>query len=306
VATANAVEYCGARPVFCDSRRNDYNLDPERLEETLALLERKGIQPKVVIIAHLFGLMGDMKALERLSERYGFKVVEDAACAAGAAAFGRSAGAWGAVGCFSFHPRKIITTGEGGMCVTNEPSVAQQIASLRNHGASPSAAQLAGGGPFLMADFNVLGYNYRMSDLQGAVGLCQLQRLEDMIAERGIMAEFYDLALAELDWFTRPKISKGYDHSWQAYVGLVRLGPGRPSRDEIMARLHLSGIGSRAGTHAIHELGYYSNRYSLKAEDFPVASALYAQSLSLPLHNKMTRSDQERVVETLMTVGKSQ
>lgn len=303
VATANAVEYCGARPVFSDSRLSDYNLDPERLEETLARLKGEGVRPKAVIVAHMFGLMGDMKALDRLAGIYGFRVVEDAACAAGAALDGRPAGSWGAVGCFSFHPRKILTTGEGGMCVTSDPEAAELMAALRNHGASLSAAQRAGGGPFLMADFNVLGYNYRMCDLQGAVGLCQLRRLDEMIAARREMAAFYDRALAGLDWFARPQTPAGYDHSWQAYVGLVRPGPGRPARDEIMARLHAAGIGSRAGTHAIHELGYYRDKYNLRSGDFPGAAALYARSLSLPLHNKMTRADQERVVATLTTAG---
>ena len=302
-ATANAVEYCGARPVFCDSRTEDYNLDPERLEETLDRLAREGIRAKAVIMAHMFGLMGDLRALDALADRWGFKVVEDAACAAGAALAGRPAGSWGAVGCFSFHPRKILTTGEGGMCLTDDDEAAELMASLRNHGASSSAAQRAGGGPFLMADFEVLGYNYRMCDLQGAVGECQLRRLDRMIAERRAMAAFYDRALAGLDWFVRPRVPAGYDHSWQAYVGLVQTGPGGLSRDEIMARLHAAGIGSRAGTHAIHELGYYRDKYGLRTGDFPVAAALHALTLSLPLHNKMTRADQERVVTTLIKIG---
>lgn len=300
VATANAVEYCGARPVFCDSRREDYNLDPDRLAEVLDRLDREGVRPKAVIIAHMFGLMGDMKAVEMLAGRYGFKVVEDAACAAGAASFGRPAGSWGAVGCFSFHPRKIITTGEGGLCLTDDDQAAALMACLRNHGASPSAAQAAGGGPFLMADFNVLGYNYRMSDLQGAVGLAQLARLDRMIAERREMAAFYHRALADLDWFVRPEVPDGYEHSWQAYVGLVESGR---ERDEIMRRLHEAGIGSRAGTHAVHQLGYYRDKYGLATGDLPVAAALYARTLSLPLHNKMTEDDLRRVAETLKKAG---
>ena len=302
IATANAVEYCGARPVFCDSRPADYNLDPDRLEEILDRLKGEGTRPKAVIMAHLFGLMGDLKTLAVLADRYGLRVVEDAACAAGAALDGRPAGSWGAVGCFSFHPRKTITTGEGGMCVTDDEQTAELLASLRNHGASPSAAQRAGGGPYLMADFDRLGFNYRMTDLQGALGRTQLARLDGLIAQRRRLAALYDEALGEIDWLARPSVPAGYQHSWQAYVCLTAPGL-KLSRDEIMRRLHEAGIGSRAGTHAAHELGYYREKYGLRTGDLPVAAALQARTLSLPLHNKMTDGDLERVVETLKKIG---
>ena len=299
VATANAVEYCGARPVFCDCRRDTYNLDLADLERILVALKRDGLGPRAVVAVHLFGLMAEMPALMELAEYWGFALVEDAACAAGAAAHGRPAGSWGRVGCFSFHPRKTITTGEGGMCITNEAEIAEAITSLRNHGASHSAAQAAGGGPFLMADFNILGFNYRLSDLQGALGSAQLARLDGFIEGRRRLAALYAERLEALDWLIPPICPPDYDHSWQAYVTLVDRTRQKMPRNEIMRRLHEAGIGTRAGTHAIHELGYYQQRYGLKPEDCPGAGELCAQTLSLPLHNKMTENDVDRVAVAL-------
>jgi len=304
VATANAVEYCGARPVFCDCRRDTYNLDLADLEPVLASLKRNGLRPKAVVAVHLFGLMAEMPALAELAEHWGFSIIEDAACAAGAALNGRPAGSWGRVGCFSFHPRKIITTGEGGLCATNEAALTEAIARLRNHGASPSDAQAAApDSPFLMADFNVLGFNYRLSDLQGALGLAQLARLDWLIAGRRRLAALYGERLAALDWLSLPVCPPGYDHSYQAYVTLVDRNRQELPRDEIMRRLHLAGIGSRAGTHAIHELGYYRDRYGLETDDCPGASELYAQTLSLPMHNKMTVNDIDRVASALEKIS---
>ena len=303
VATANAVEYCGARPVFCDCRRDTYNLDLKHLEKILADFKRLGQRPKAVVAVHIFGLMAEMADLTDLIEPYGLAVVEDAACAVGAALAGRSAGSWGRVGCFSFHPRKIITTGEGGLCATNEPETAEAIARLRNHGASPSAAQAAGGGPFLMADYNVLGFNYRLSDLQGAIGLAQLSRLETFVRERRRLAALYDERLARLNWLNPPVCPPGFDHSYQAYVTLVDKSRQKLPRDEIMRRLHEAGIGARAGTQAVHELGYYRARYGLKPSDCPGASELQAQTLALPLHNKMNENDVDRVAATLEKIS---
>jgi dTDP-4-amino-4,6-dideoxygalactose transaminase len=303
VATANAVEYCGARPVFCDCRRDTYNLDPAGLERVLAALKRDGLKPKAVVAVHLFGLMAEMPALAELAEYWEFALIEDAACAAGAALAGRPAGSWGRVGCFSFHPRKTITTGEGGMCVTGEAEIAADIARRRNHGASPSAAQAAEGLPFLMADYDVLGFNYRLTDLQGALGLAQLARLDGFIEGRRRLAALYGRRLAALDWLIPPACPPGCGHSWQAYVTLVDRARQKTPRDEILRRLHEAGIGARAGTQAVHELGYYRRRYGLTPEDCPVADELYAQTLALPLHNKMGDDDVERVAEALKKIA---
>jgi Predicted pyridoxal phosphate-dependent enzyme apparently involved in regulation of cell wall biogenesis len=300
VATANVVEYCGARPYFCDSCRDTYNLDLSRLEQLLDDLQKRGVRPKAVIAVHLFGLMTDMAALNEMADRYSFRIVEDAACAAGADQMGRPAGGWGEVGCFSFHPRKIITTGEGGMCTTNNDLIAAHIGQLRSHGASLSEEQRhSSDSPFLMPDFNEVGYNYRMSDLLGAVGLVQLTRLDNLIAQRRKLAAFYDEHLKDLNWLITPNVPADFAHSFQAYVCLVDRDRQSLPRNEIMGRLQKAGIASRAGTHAIHELGFYRDKYRLAPSDLPVASELYSQTITLPLHNKMTEDDCWRVVSVL-------
>ena len=161
IATANSVEYCGGVPVFCDSCLDTYNLDPTQLEKTILRLSAQGIHPKAIIAVHLFGLIADMGAILSIAKRYNMYVIEDAACAAGASYQGSPAGSLGHIGCFSFHPRKIITTGEGGMCTTNSGEYAEKLACLRSHGASLSEEQRhSSNRPYLMPDFKELGFNY--------------------------------------------------------------------------------------------------------------------------------------------------
>lgn len=299
IATANSAIYCGARPIFCDNRLDTYNLDPVALEQLLGDLKKQGITPKAVVSVHLFGLGAEMDIINKLAERYGFKVVEDAACAAGAEANGLPLGGQSEVSCFSFHPRKTITTGEGGMCLTNDQQIAESIRRARNNGASLSLQQqLHSNSPFLMADYNELGFNFRMSDLAGALGLAQLNRLDDLIDERRQLAALYDVALKDLDWLTPPKVPAGYKHSYQAYVCLLNSGSAN-DRDRLLAELHEAGIGSRAGTQAVHELGYYRKMYGLRPEDFPIASLLAARSFSLPLHNRLSPDQLKRAVEAV-------
>lgn len=300
IATVNVVEYCGATPIFCDSDLATYNIDVEQLAALLEKLSREGKRIKAVIPVHLFGLTADMDPILELSERYGFSVVEDAACAAGAMYGDRYAGSLGDIGCFSFHPRKIITTGEGGMCTTNAPGLAERLSCLRSHGATLSEEQRhSSNRPYLMADFNVLGFNYRMSDLQGAVGSVQIDKLDGFIEERRKWAAYYDEKLKPLDWLIPPTEPDKCRHSYQAYVCRMNPGKIRLNRNEVMQKMQEAGIGTRAGTHAVHELGYYKGKYGLRREDYPVAAELYANTISLPLHNKMIKEDYDYVIEVL-------
>lgn len=303
IATANAVEYCGAVPIFCDNDIITYNIDVDKLEKLLETLYREGKTVQALLPVHLFGLTADMDRITVLAKKYGFYIVEDAACAAGALYHGRPAGSLGDVGCFSFHPRKIITTGEGGMCTTNNPEFAEKISRLRSHGASLSEEQRhSSDSPYLMPDFNDLGYNYRMSDLQGAVGSIQIGRLDGFINERRQWAHFYDVELEALNWLITPTEPDGCRHSYQAYVCRINSQKISLTRNQIMQKMHEAGIGTRAGTHAVHELGYYKNKYRLKTEDYPVAAELYANTVSLPLHNRMNELDYKRVVDVLKNI----
>lgn len=296
VATANVVVYCGATPVFADVDRRTNNIDPA------GIASRITPRTKAVIAVHLFGLCADMDALRAVIPSH-VPIIEDAACAAGASYKGRSAGSLGLAAAFSFHPRKSITTGEGGMVTTNDEKLASMADMLRNHGASISEEQRhKGPRPYLLPEFNLLGFNYRMTDLQGAVGLVQLSKLDQFIEERAQWAAFYTESLADIDWLLPPQTQKDCRHAWQAYVLYVNPEKAPLLRNEIMEYLQSKGISTRPGTHAVHMLGFYAQRFSLKPEDFPAARDCNDQTMAIPLHNRMAKEDFEYVVDALHSI----
>jgi len=292
VATANVVLYCGGTPVLVDVDPVTYNLDPSKLAAAITP------QTKAIIAVHLFGRCADMEAIAQAAP--GIPVIEDAACAAGAAYHGRPAGTLGLAGAFSFHPRKSITTGEGGMLTTNDDALAETMDMLRNHGASVSEEQRHHGPrPYLLADFNLMGFNYRMTDLQGAVGVVQLAKLDAFIAERQQWADYYAQELAQVEWLRTPEVPTGYTHAWQAYVCVVDESRAPMPRNAIMERLQELGVSTRPGTHAVHMLGYYRERFGYQPDDFPGARDCDRYTMALPLHNRMTAEDYAYVVKTL-------
>lgn len=296
VATANVVLYTGATPVFADVDPDTYNIDP--LDATKRVTSRT----KAVIAVHLFGLCADIDALRQSMPDH-IHIIEDAACAAGAAYKGRPAGTLGRAAAFSFHPRKTITTGEGGMVTTNDDRLAESINKLRNHGASLSEEQRhAGPKPYLLPEFNLLGYNYRMTDLQGAVGLVQLNKLEGFIAERSKQAEYYTRQLADISWIKTPEPPQYAAHSWQAYVTYVDPERSPFSRNTVMEKLQQAGISTRPGTHAVHTLGYYQDSFGFKAEDYPISSACQDNTMAIPLHNRMRPEEYEYVVKIIKEI----
>lgn len=298
VATANAVLYCGGTPVFVDINRGTFNLDPKQIADRITPKTR------AVLVVHLFGLCVDMDAIRAIVPCH-IPIVEDAACAAGAAYKGKSAGALGEVGVFSFHPRKAITTGEGGMITTNNDALADACNQMRNHGASLSEEQRhQGPRPYLLPDFNVLGYNYRMTDIQGAIGLVQMGKLNRFIEERQRWSQFYTERLRHLDWLRTPESPQEMLHVWQSYVCFVDPTCAPLPRNEIMDALQKKGISTRPGTHAVHKLNYYLGRFGLRPEDFPEACLCERQTLSLPLHNQMILEDYEYVVESLQEISR--
>lgn len=293
VATANVVVYCGATPVFADVDRVTFNLDPKDLARRVTK------KTKAVIPVHLFGLCADIDAV-RAALRPDIKIVEDAACAAGAAWKGRSAGALGDLGVFSFHPRKSITTGEGGMVTTNDDKLAERVKMLRNHGASVSEEERhRGPRPYLLPDFDLLGFNYRMTDLQGAVGLVQLGKLDKFVDERARMAARYRHELTDLRWLRLPEEPANGRHAWQAFVTYVDPKTAPRPRNEMMESLQQRGISTRPGTHAVHMLGYYRKQYGLQPDSFPGARDCDRHSMAIPLHNRMCDDDFAYVVQAL-------
>jgi dTDP-4-amino-4,6-dideoxygalactose transaminase len=297
VATPNVVLYCGATPVFADVRRDTFNLDPDQVAARITPRTR------AIIPVHLFGLCADMDAIAAAAP--GIPLLEDAACAAGSGYHGRPAGSLGTAAAFSFHPRKSITTGEGGMVTTNDDALAEQVNMLRNHGASISEEQRHHGPrPYLLAEFNMLGYNYRMTDLQGAVGCVQLRKLDAFIAERLRWADYYTRELAGIDWLRTPVVPAGYEHGWQSYVCYVDESKTALSRNQIMEQLQALGISTRPGTHATHMLGLYRERFGLNPDDFPAARDCDRCTMAIPLHNRMSADDYAYVVEALRGIGR--
>lgn len=302
VATANVVEYMGARPIFCDIDLSTYNLDPARAESLIT--ERTvGIIP-----VHLFGLCADMARISAIAARHGLWVIEDAACAFGAWLDGKHAGTMGDFGCFSFHPRKSITTGEGGMITSDRPDYADLCRTLRDHGASRSDfSRHHESGSFLLSDYDHLGYNYRMTDLQAALGCAQMDRADWILQRRRELAMRYDGLLRDLPWLAPPVVAGNRVHGYQAYVTLFQ--PDEPSpentpllhqrRNRLMGKLEAKGVATRQGTHAPVTLGYYARKYRLRGEDFPKAVVADRLTLALPLFPQMTNEEQDFVVDSL-------
>lgn len=298
VATANAALYCGAVPVLADVDPVTFNIDPASVKAKLSA------RTKAVVPVHLFGLCADMDGLRAVLPPE-VRILEDAACAAGAAYRGTPAGALGDAAAFSFHPRKSITTGEGGMLTTIHDDVAARVQILRNHGASLSEEQRHHGPqPWLLPAFDELGYNYRMTDLQGAVGLVQLGKLDGYIDERDRRARWYREALADISWLRTPAVPNHARHAWQAYVTVVDPARAPMPRNDIMAKLYAAGVATRPGTHAVHMLGYYAERYGYRPEDYPGALACETQTMAIPLHNRMTDADYAHVVDCLVAIDR--
>lgn len=298
VATANAVLYCGGTPVLCDVNPITYNIDVTSMKSKVTSRTR------AVIAVHLFGLCADIDGI-RAELPSDVKVVEDGACAAGASYKGRPAGGLGDVACFSFHPRKSITTGEGGMVTTVDSELAAKANVLRNHGASISEEQRHHGPqPYLLAAFDELGFNYRMTDVQAAIGLVQLGKLDRFVDERDARAHYYREALAEIDWLRHPQGPNYGRHAWQAYVTFVDPARAPLPRNEIMARLHQMGVATRPGTHAIHMLGYYQKRFGCGVDDLPGARECERNTMAVPLHNRMNDDDYAYVVNCIKEIAR--
>lgn len=292
VSTANVVLYCGAKVVFVDIDPFTFNIDAEDLSKRITS------KTKAIIPVHLFGLCADMDKIKEIAGN--IPLIEDGACAAGASYKGTPAGGLGTIGCFSFHPRKSVTTGEGGMITTNDDKLAEIMGMLRNHGASISEEQRhQGAKPYMLPDFNALGYNYRMTDLQGAVGVVQIKKLDQFINEREKWANFYTKELNSIPWLRTPKHGADYKHGWQSFVTFVDESKSPASRNEIMELLQQQGISTRPGTHAVHMLNFYKEKFNIQPSDYPGAQAANDYSMSIPLHNRMVAEDFDYVVSVI-------
>jgi perosamine synthetase len=312
VATANVIEQIGAIPIFCDISLDTFNLCTNNLKQILNITPNNQI--KAIIAVSLFGLSADMIKINTIAAAHHLVVIEDAACAFDTWLNNKHSGTFGKLGCFSFHPRKAITTGEGGMIITQDLALAEQLKTLRNHGASTSdLTRHTSKTGSLLPPFEQAGFNYRMTDFQGALGLSQLNNATNIMNKRRYWANRYLQALSKQKSLILPSTPIGYRHAYQSFVCLYQgdntgdiknldtdtIHQLNKKRNQIMIALNTSGIQTRQGTHAVHCLDYYQQRYQLKAMDFKQSYIAESLSISLPLFPDMTEKEFDIVVKNI-------
>ena len=293
VASANAALFCGAGVDFVDIDPRTYNISVDALAAKLEQAERDGRLPKIVMPVHLTGQSAEMRPIAELARRYGFRVIEDASHAVGASYGNGPVGdcRHSDIAVFSFHPVKIITTGEGGMAMTNDPELAHRMALLRSHGVTRDPARLRSmpeGGWYY--EQLALGFNYRMTDIQAALGFSQLQRLDDLVARRRALAARYDQAFAGLP-LTRPWQHPDTNSSWHLYV--IRVDAALHA--QAFARLRDEGIGVNLHYIPVPRQPYYRD-LGFDPAQWPEAEAYYAEAITLPLYPAMTDEQQDQVI----------
>ena len=280
-ATANVVIQQGARPVLVDVCTDTYNMDVADLEKRITS------QTRAIIPVHAFGLSADMDPIMEVAKRYNLAVIEDAACALGAFYRNQPCGTIGTLGCFSFHPRKSITTGEGGMIVTNDPVLAQRIQILRSHGGVRGE---------LYYQFEEAGFNYRMSDVQAAMGIAQLRKFEWIMKRKRELAAQFSTMLSGVKGIAVPTEPLGTFHTYQSYVVLLDEGF---DRDLVIKAIREREIETTLGTYALHEQPFFQKKYGYRSGDLPNSSRIFRNSLTLPLYPQMTLADLESIVVAL-------
>jgi perosamine synthetase len=292
IATANCIKYCGASPVFVDIDPNTYNIDPSLVAEAITPRTR------AIIAVHQMGMPCDLAALTALANRHRIVLIEDAACAAGSEI--RTNGSWeqigrphGLIACFSFHPRKVITTGEGGMLTTADADLDRKFRLLRQHGMSVPDTVRHGSSQVIFEDYLMVGFNYRMTDLQAAVGRRQLKRLPELIARRRAVASRYTELLGNIEGLRLPLEPDWARSNWQSYC--VRL-PGRVNQRTVMQKMLDQGIATRRGIMCSHREAPYAGD---TRRDLQQSELAQDHSILLPIYAQMNEEDQERVASAL-------
>jgi dTDP-4-amino-4,6-dideoxygalactose transaminase len=268
-ATGHSVLYCCAKPVFCDIDIKTYNIDPEKIKNKITK------KTKAIIPVHTFGQTAEMDKILEIAKKNNLFVIEDAACALGAKYKGKYAGTFGDIGCFSFHARKGITTGEGGMVVTNNKKIAEKIRYLSVFGMK-TAWDREHYKSFMIPQFFDIGYNYKMSDITAAIGVAQVKKIERIIHKKQELAKYWDELLDKMDLIIKPHVSKGYFHVYQSYVALIDK---KVNRNKVIEKLASKGIQAQIGTYASHIQPVY------KSQDLcPVSRDIYDRALALPIY----------------------
>lgn len=284
VATANVVELVGATPVFVDIELESFNIDSKKIEQAITA------KTKAIIPVHEFGLACNLDQIIALAKQHKLTIIEDAACALGATSGGHFAGTRGDLGSFSFHPRKAITSGEGGLLVTNDDEKANRLRILRNHGIDYKSGKM---------DFVAAGFNYRMTDIQAALVLSQFQRFNSIIDYKQELAEIYKKELAQTSYII-PTVPANHVHTWQSFHILV---PERINRDVFIEKMKSAGVGVNLGAQCIPNETFYQEKYRLNCSVlFPNALTANQKGLVLPLYEKLEKSDILHVCTILKTL----
>ncbi|MCL4469624.1 MAG: UDP-4-amino-4,6-dideoxy-N-acetyl-beta-L-altrosamine transaminase [Sulfuricella sp.] len=303
VASANCGLYCGANPDFVDIDPRTYNLSADTLEEKLASAEKQGGLPQIVIPVHFAGQSCEMERIAALGKRYGFTVIEDASHAIGGRYRDTRVGscAFSAMTVFSFHPVKIITTGEGGMVLTNRQDLYEKLVRLRSHGITRDPRFMEGepDGPWYYQQIE-LGFNYRITDIQAGLGSSQMRRLDEFVARRHSLAERYDTLLRE-QALTLPWQHPDAYSAFHLYVIRLHLDAIGKTHRQVFEGLRQEGIGVNLHYIPVHTQPYY-RRLGFKPGDFPQAEQYYREAISLPLYPSLSDSEQDRVVQALKRV----
>jgi len=287
VASANCILFERARPIFVDIDPKTYNINVGEIEHVLKQYNRRSPNVRAILPVHVFGYPCDMKEILRIAEVYNIEVIEDACEAIGAEYEGRKVGTFGKVGVFAFYPNKQITTGEGGMVVTNSRRVAGLCKSLRNQGRNENGGWLA---------HERLGYNYRLSDIHCALGLAQLKRVDEILERRRRVAAIYNMKLKDIEEIQIPHEDAPGSRSWFVYVIQLRHGYSRRDRDKILGGLRSAGISCNNYFTPIHLQPFYKKLFGYKRGDFPITEHVSERTIALPFFNRLTEKQIDYVV----------
>uniref|UniRef100_A0A7C2K1P9 DegT/DnrJ/EryC1/StrS family aminotransferase n=1 Tax=candidate division WOR-3 bacterium TaxID=2052148 RepID=A0A7C2K1P9_UNCW3 len=287
-ATGHSVLYCRAKPVFCDVDLKTYNIDPGLIEEKIT------DKTKAIIPVHTFGQPAEMDEILKIARRHDLKVIEDAACAFGAKYKNKYAGTIGDIGCFSFHARKGITTGEGGVIVTNIKDIADKVRSLSMFGMTTSSSGIEKSDKFIIPEFTELGYNYKMSDITAAIGIAQLRKIDKIIERRRELAKYWDEKLQEIELIQPPYVSKNVKHIYQSYVALVDKSV---NRNKLILILLKKGIQTHIGTYSSHIQPVYNSK-----DKCPNSLEIFNRAIALPMYYSLGEEDIDMVAKQLKEV----
>ncbi|TSC91523.1 MAG: Glutamine--scyllo-inositol transaminase [Parcubacteria group bacterium Licking1014_17] len=282
VASSNAILYVGAKPVFVDIEPVTFNIDPEKIESKITS------KTKAILVVHVFGQTADMGRIIKIARKYKLKIIEDACESIGAKYHGKKAGTFGNVAVFAFYPNKQMTTGEGGIIVTDNKRIHALCCSLRNQGRAANMGWL---------DHKYLGYNYRLDEMSAALGVSQIKKINFLINKKKEIAGWYNEFLKDSDVINPPVIGPGRDHSWFVYV--ITVNKNRKQRDEIIKNLDKAGVHAKTYFPSIHLFSFYRKSFNFKRGDFPVSEKISNGSIALPFYIGISKDDVKYICREL-------